>query len=97
MVVCGVEDAELGRVSSIRPECCFTVVGRDGDMPLRLTSIFNIVGPRVTLMCLSSEAHRYDCRDHGNKPADDCTKSAVVPTCSPLERSGSPPGLSRVV
>lgn len=72
MLVFAVNDLSIGEVALVLP-CCFVVRDRDGrETFLKQDAIFNIVGPIVSLICMTDHISAYSCDWHGVKHSLAC-------------------------
>ena len=67
MVAYGIDDVALGTVRAVR-SCCFEVVHPGGMHCVTSEAIYNINGPRLTLVCMASSVESYACALHSRVP-----------------------------
>jgi hypothetical protein len=67
MLAYGIDDVALGPVRAVR-SCCFEVVLPGGIACVTSDAIYNINGPRLTLVCMASSVGSYACALHSRTP-----------------------------
>jgi hypothetical protein len=63
MVAYGIDDVPLGTVRAVR-SCCFEIVQPTGMACVTANAVYNVNGPRITLVCMAASVGSYACAIH---------------------------------